>query len=65
MIWGSMTTYGPEFMCKIEGTMDQHLYKSILEDDLLKTIEWYEMDAEKVVFQQDNDSKHQARSVPE
>ena len=45
--------------------MDQHLYKSILEDDLLKTIEWYDMEADKVIFQQDNDPKHCARSVQE
>lgn len=63
MIWGCMTTHGPGFMCKIEGTMDQHLYKQILEDELLQTIEWYDLDAERVIFQQDNDSKHKAKMV--
>jgi len=52
-------------MCKIEGMMDQHLYKQILEDELLRTIIWYHMDANRVIFQQDNDSKHKARSVQE
>jgi hypothetical protein len=33
MLWGCMTAHGPEFMYKIEGRMDQHLYKSILEDN--------------------------------
>lgn len=65
MIWGCMTVHGPGFMCRIVDKMDQHLYKSILEDDLLKTIEWYDMNAEQVIFQQDNDPKHRAKSVQE
>lgn len=65
MIWGCMTAHGPGFMCRIEGMMDQHLYKEILEDELFQTIEWYHMDADRVIFQQDNDSKHKARSVRE
>ena len=65
MIWGCMTAHGPGFMCKIEGMMDQHMYKQILGDDLLRTIEWYDMDAKRAIFQQDNDPKHKARSVQE
>src|SRR5215470_6613827 len=65
MIWGCMTAHGTGFMCKIEGTMDQHLYKQILEDELLRTIEWYDMNIEQLIFQQDNDSKHKAKSVQE
>jgi len=65
MIWGCMTVHGPGFMCKIDGTMDQHLYKQILQGELLQTIEWYGMDAERVIFQHDNDPKHKARSVQE
>ena len=64
-IWGCMTADGPGFMCKIEGTMDQELYKSILQDELLNTIEYYGWDSEKVIFQHDNDPKHSARSVKE
>ena len=63
MIWGCMTSKGPGFMCKIEGTMDQHLYKSILEGDLVQTINWYELDSTKIIFQQDNDPKHRSRTV--
>ena len=65
MIWGCMTAQGPGYLCKIEGTMDQHLYKSILEDELSKTIEYYRMDVDKVMFQHDTDSKHRATSVQE
>ena len=63
MVWGCMTHLGPGYLCKIDGLMDQYLYKSILEDELVKTIEYYDMEADKVVFQHDNDSKHRAKSV--
>ena len=65
MIWGCMTYYGPGFMCKINSTMDQHVYKQILQNYLLETLDWYHLDAEKVIFQHDNDPKHKARSVQE
>ena len=65
MIWGCMTAHGVGFMCKFEGKMDQHMYKQILEDDLLRTIEWHGMDIESVIFEHDNDPKHRARSVQE
>ena len=63
MIWGCMTAHGPGFMCKLIGTMDQHVYKSILEGELLTTIDWYNLDADRVIFQHDNDLKHRAKSV--
>jgi transposase len=65
MVWECMTSEGVGFLCRIADTMDQHLYKSILEDELLRTIEWYSMDTDKVIFQHDNDPKHKARSVQE
>ena len=46
-------------------TMDQHQYKRILEEDVYETIEEYEMDATRVIFQHDNDPKHKAKSVQE
>jgi hypothetical protein len=60
-----MTAHGPGFMCKIEGRMDHHLYKSILKDDLMKTIVWYDLEPEWVIFQHDNDPKHRDRRVQE
>src|SRR6185436_19035143 len=63
MIWGCMTAGGPGFMCKLTGIMDQHVYRAILEDELLNTIDYYGLDAEQVIFQHDNDPKHKAKSV--
>lgn len=63
MIWGCMTSNGVGHMCKITGTMDQYLYRSILEDEFMQTIGWHDLDVNKVIFQQDNDPKHTALSV--
>ena len=38
--------------------MDKELYCKILEDDLKKSIEYYGLDRDNIIFQQDNDSKH-------
>lgn len=65
MVWGCFTAKGPGFLCKIEERMDQYLYLSILEDELAKTIDYYSLDPEKIIFQQDNDPKHTAKSVIE
>ena len=65
MIWGSMTYEGIGNMCHIEGTMDKELYKAILEDDLLGTIDYYGFDSSHVIFQHDNDPKHTAKTVKE
>jgi transposase len=65
MIWGCMCSKGVGFACKIDNIMDQHLYKEILEDDLLETINYYDLDSTKVIFQHDNDPKHTAKSVRE
>ena len=43
--------------------MDQNLYRTILEDDLIQTIKFYQLDTEKVIFQHDNDPKHKTKSV--
>ena len=63
MIWGCITSHGPGFMCRINSIMDQHIYKHILEDYLLPMIKWYKMDAKQIIFQQDCDSKHTAKSI--
>ena len=63
MMWGCMTWHGVGYACKIDGKMDQELYKKILADELQNTIDFYELDASKAVFQHDNDPKHTTKSV--
>ena len=40
--------------------MNGDLYRQILREDLLGTIEWHGMDKDNIIFQQDNDPKHTA-----
>jgi len=61
MVWGCMTMYGVGLMCRIEGKMDASLYEEILEDELQETVDYYGMDREDLIFQQDNDPKHTSK----
>ena len=53
-----MTPQGVGYMCKIDGRMDAELYTNILQDDLLATMEFYGLERDEFIFQQDNDPKH-------
>jgi hypothetical protein len=61
MIWGCMTIHGVGYMCRIEGKMDAELYEEILEDHVFQTVEYYGMDPDNFIFQQDNDPKHTSK----
>lgn len=63
MVWGCMTFQGPGICCRVEGRMDQHQYKEILQKDLLYSIIAYDLDPSHLIFQHDNDPKHTAKSV--
>ena len=63
MVWGCMTPQGVGYMCKIDGRMDAELYTSILQDDFLKTVEFYGLDRADLIFQQDNDPKHTSKTA--
>ncbi len=65
MIWGCMTASGPGYMCRIEARMDARLYTEILDDYLLQSEDWYEMDRGNFIFQQDNDPKHTSKLAKE
>jgi transposase len=60
MMWGCMTWWGVGYACRIEGTMDKYLYVSILEDELLASLEYHGLDVEEMTFQQDGDPKHRS-----
>jgi transposase len=65
MIWGCITYEGVGFSCKVEGNMDAELYSDILRDELERTIAYYHLDHEEVIFQQDGDSKHTSNLAQE
>ena len=49
------------YKSKIKGKMTQVLNLSILEDGVMKIIEWYCFKPSRVIFQHDNDPKHIAK----
>ena len=65
VIWGSMTSHGLGLVYKIEGRLNQHGYRQILEQTIDGTIKKYNLDATKVIFQQDNASIHTTKMMQE
>ena len=63
MLWGCMTYDGIGYACRIIDRMNADLYVSILGDELMETIEYYDLDPTKLIFQQDNDSKHSSKKA--
>nr|XP_047145668.1 uncharacterized protein LOC124818682 [Hydra vulgaris] len=61
IVWGSFSWSGVGPLYRIQGTMDQHIYKEILENVMLS----YAQENLPLVwkFQQDNDPKHTAKSI--
>ncbi|CAB4429059.1 unnamed protein product [Rhizophagus irregularis] len=64
-VWGCFTCFGVGYLCKIDGGLDAELYRKILDEDFLDTLEYYNLDRENIIFQQDNDPKHTAKRTLE
>ena len=60
MVWGCFSSFGVGNIVRIFGNMNGELYRQILNEDLLGTIQWHEIDKNDIIFQQDNDPKHTA-----
>jgi hypothetical protein len=58
--WVCKTSHGMGYICKIEGNMTQALYLSILQDGVMKTIEWF---CSCVIFHHDNDPNRIAKLI--
>lgn len=65
MVWGCMTAHGIGYMTKIEGNLDAELYCNILRDELMQTLKYYDLRADDIIFQQDNDPKHTSKKAKE
>jgi len=56
-----MTAAGIGYLCKIDGGLDAALYCQILEEDFFRTLEYYNLDLNDIIYKKDNDPKHTAR----
>ena len=63
MIWDCKTIYGCGLLMKINGKINQALYKEILEVGISSTICFHDMNSMCVIFQQDNAPIHNAKSM--
>lgn len=63
MMWGCFLWQGVGYATKIEGTLNSDFYKEIMDDELMETLKWYELDVNDVVFQHDNAPCHKANRV--
>ncbi|GES94169.1 IS630 family transposase [Rhizophagus clarus] len=60
-VWGCFTHLGVGYLCRIVGGLNGELYRQILEEDFLQTLEYYNLNPQTIIFQQDNDPKHTAK----
>lgn len=63
MVWSCITWEGVGYLVFIDTTMDKHLYKRILEEDFIETIDYYNLKKDDILFMHDNDRKHTANIV--
>jgi len=63
MIWGCMTYRGVGDASWVPGKIDAAAYLEVLKDYVLASRDWYDMDPETFIFQQDNARVHTARIV--
>lgn len=58
IIWGCFCWEGAGFATKIEDTMTKEVYVEVLEDELMKSLEYYGKEVEDIIFQHDNAPAH-------
>jgi hypothetical protein len=62
MVWGCFAAHGVGNFHRIEGIMNQHVYREIITNHLEPSAQQLFPDG-NYLFQQDNDPKHKARTV--
>jgi transposase len=63
MMWGCMTYSGIGYGCQIDGIMKAEDYCRILSTSFKDTLEYWCLDKDEIIFQQDNDPKHTSKQA--
>ena len=63
MIQGYISYYNTSYIYKINGNMNLKLYNNILDNELIKIIEYYELKQDYIIFQQDNNKKYTTNRI--
>lgn len=63
MVWDCMNWEGIEYISRIEVKMTREVYKSILGNEPMKTLEYYNQEVNNIIFQYDNNLKHTCKRV--
>ncbi|OAQ28170.1 hypothetical protein K457DRAFT_53262, partial [Linnemannia elongata AG-77] len=58
LIWGCITFFGAGDLCRIHGTLNSEFLLTVLNDYVLPTFDWFEMNRAESIFQQDNSRVH-------
>ena len=61
MVWSCIIYHGVGYLCRIDGGLDAQLYRSILEEEFLNTIEFYGLNENDIILQHDDDPKHTSK----
>ncbi|OBZ78513.1 Transposable element Tcb1 transposase [Choanephora cucurbitarum] len=62
-VWSCFCRRGPGYLTKIEDRMNFNLYIEVLDDELIKTLDYYNYSEDTVIFEQNNDPKHTAKKA--
>lgn len=63
MIWGCMTAKGLGYGCHVEESISSSVYQDILQDHLKSTMDYYGLETDDFIFQQDNAPCHVSRAT--
>ncbi|KAL1923169.1 uncharacterized protein VTP21DRAFT_9545 [Calcarisporiella thermophila] len=63
MIWGCMTSYGIGRVSRIIENLNAEIYSRILNQEMIVTLQLYNLSKQEIVFQHDNDPKHKAKLI--
>ena len=61
--WGCMTYQGAGYAARLDGRVNGELYRSILQEHLMRTMEKYDLNPDQTIFQQDNAPCHKAKKT--